>query len=71
MLFCCAHHWSCENDWDATCKDISLHIHVDEGQICLFTVYPVHWLYYMEGTFFRKKNNADTVPILKKIYNEH
>ena len=69
MLFCCAHHWSYKNDWDATCKGISLHI--DESQICLFTVYPVHWLYYVEGTFFRKKNNADTVPVLKKIYHEH
>ena len=45
--------------------------HIDEGQICLFTVYPVHWLYYVEETFFHKKNNADTVPVLKKIYHEH
>ena len=46
-------------------------VHVDEGQILLFTVFLVHCLYYVEGTFFRKKNNADTVPVLKKIYNEH
>ena len=46
-------------------------LHIDEGQICLFTVYPVLWLYHVEGTFFRKKNNADTLPVLKKIYHEH
>ena len=43
---------------------------VDEGQIFLFTAFPVHCLYYVEH-FFRKKNNADTVPVLKKIYDEH
>ena len=43
---------------------------VDEGQVFLFTAFPVHCLYYVEH-FFRKKNNADTVPVLKKIYDEH
>ena len=54
-------------------------VHVDEGQIFLFTVFPVHWLYYVEGTFFCEKrcspsaqtDNAKPVHVLKKIYDEH
>ena len=60
------------------CKDISLR--VDEDQIFLFTVYPVHSLYYVLGKFFfcKKKcsssgqnDNAETVPVLKETLDEH
>ena len=65
-------------DSEKTHRDsrIFLYAYARANLFSLFIQCPIHWLYYVEESFFCKKkcsssgqkDNRETVPVLKKIY---
>ena len=76
MMFCCTHHWSCENHWDAR---IFLYAYIRVKYFyLLFILYTgcIMWKEHflickMKCSLSGKNDNAETEPILKKICDEH